>query len=100
MSPFLRPAFKILELDIQDGALKAVHSVIEADFFVVVALPLGMVAKSSKTNSDIIIVSEDGAGFAVSSQVLARIKAEAAAAPQGTRKGTVIAGAVSLRGVL
>src|SRR6266436_6161333 len=77
-TPF-RPGLKVLEFDAEDGPLHGVHAIVEANFGVMIAFFLSVIAQAAKTLGDLIIISDDRAPLAVSPQVLAGVKAKAAA---------------------
>src|SRR5205809_798845 len=75
----LGPLAEVLELHAQHRALHRVHAVVEADFIVVIALPLAVIAQAAEAVGDGVVVRDHRAGLAVGPQVLAGIKAKAAA---------------------
>ncbi len=98
--PGLGPAVEILELDAQDCPLEGVHAIIEAEFAVVVAAALGVVAQAPEPLGDRRVVGRDRAGLAVGTEVLSRVEAEAAAQPERAGPLAVVTCPVGLGGVL
>ncbi len=72
----LVPAVDVLELDVENGALEAVHARVPADLVVVVAAAHAVLAQHLYPLGQFVGIGGDHAGVARGAQVLGGIKAE------------------------
>ena len=70
------PAGDVLELDLEDGALKAIEPGVPADFVVMVAAAHSVLAEHAGAFGDLVVVGGDHAGVAGGAEVLGGIEAE------------------------
>src|SRR5262249_11075804 len=93
------PMIEVRQLDAEHGGLHPFHAGIESNLEMLVSARLGMIAQRTYTLRQDLIVRNDGAGFAETTEVLSRVKAEASGAPERSDAAAVIPGAMCLRGV-
>ena len=93
------PAGDVLELDVEDGALKAVHARVPAQLVVVVAAAHAVLAQHFYPLGQFIGVGGDHARFAGGAEVLGGIKAEGGNLAKGAGLYAVPFGAPGLGGV-
>jgi hypothetical protein len=71
------PIVDVRQFHVENGALDAVHSIIETHFVVIVFASLAPIAKYSDLVGDCGIVGHHSAALAVSAEIFAGIKTEA-----------------------
>ena len=81
----LVPAVDVFELDLEDGALEAVHAGVPADLVVVVAAAHAVLAQHAGALGQVVGVGGDHAGVARGAQVLGGIEAEGGGIAEGRR---------------
>lgn len=96
----LGPGLEVLQLDAQDRALEGIHPVVESDLIVMIPPLLGVVPQRPQPGGDPVIVRDDRPALAARPEVLAGIKAEATAEPEGTGPPAQVPGAMGLRSIL
>ena len=81
----LVPVVDVLELDLEDGALEAVHAGVPAQFVVVVAAAHAVLAQHAGALGQLVGVGGDHAGVAGGAEVLGGIEAEGGGIAQARR---------------
>src|SRR5690349_18279637 len=99
-APRTGPRVEMSELHAQDGALQALHPVIESLDDVVITPLLAPVSQDSERVRVLGAVGRDEPGFAIRSKILARVEAEASEVADASDTAPFVLGAVRLRGVL
>ena len=92
--------FDVVHLDVQHGALNAVHAVIVAGDDVVVFGLLPPIAEQRNSSREFRVVGDHRPALAVCAEILAGIEAEAAEIADGSGAAALVLRAVSLRRVL
>ena len=75
-------ALQAFEFHPQHRALQRVHALIETDDVVVMFARRAPVAQQAQLRGELVALRGDGAGIAVSAEVLRRVEAEAAQSPE------------------